>query len=340
MKTLFVMGTRPEAVKLCPVIRHFRSRGEAGSVEVCVTGQHRTMLDQVLETFAVRPEYDLNLMLPGQTLFQSTSRILAGLEDVLERSRPDLVMVQGDTATTLAGALAATYARVPVGHIEAGLRTGDRNAPFPEETNRVLVARLAKWHFAPTARAAHNLFAEGIDPYTVVVTGNSGIDAALTVRDSLASGRLQPLTCPVLDPSRKLILVTGHRRENFGEGFIGMCRGLASLAQRDDVQIVYAVHRNPEVMTPVTQYLSDLPQVQLIDPLDYMSFINLMRKAYLVLTDSGGIQEEGPSLGKAVLVMREKTERPEAVESRNGEAGGDRRAAHLSRGQSAPGRSG
>lgn len=315
MKTLFVMGTRPEAVKLCPVIRHFRSCRDHASVEVCVTGQHRSMLDQVLETFAVKPEYDLDLMLPGQTLFQSTSRILAGLEDVLKRSQPDLVMVQGDTTTTLCGALAATYARVPVGHIEAGLRTGDMNAPFPEEMNRVVVARLATWHFAPTSRAAQNLFAEGIDDSRVVVTGNSGIDAAFTVRDALASGSICPSIRPALDSSRKLILVTGHRRESFGDGFVGICRGLARLAQRNDVQIVYPVHRNPQVTGPVTQYLGDLPRVQLIGPMDYVSFIDLMSKAYLVLTDSGGIQEEGPSLGKPILVMREKTERPEAVEA-------------------------
>jgi len=273
------------------------------------------MLDQVLETFAVRPEYDLDLMLPGQTLFQLTSRILAGLESVLQHSRPDLVMVQGDTTSTLAGALAATYARVPVGHIEAGLRTGDMNAPFPEETNRVLVARLARWHFAPTSSAARNLFVEGIDQSAVVITGNPGIDAALAVRDRLLSGKLRPATCPVLEPSRKLVLVTAHRRESFGEGFAGICRGLARLAQRGDVEIVYPVHRNPQVMTPVTGYLNKLPHVQLIEPMDYVSFINLMSKAYLVLTDSGGIQEEGPSLGKPILVMRHKTERPEAVEA-------------------------
>ena len=313
MKILFIMGTRPEAIKLCPVIRHFRSSENPASVEVCVTGQHRSMLDQVLQTFAVQPEYDLDLMLPGQTLFQSTARILAGLESVLHSAQPDLVMVQGDTTTTLCGALAATYSGKHVGHIEAGLRTGDRNAPFPEEMNRVLVARLATWHFAPTSSAARNLFAEGIDPSAVMVTGNSGIDAALNVRDALASGSLHSATRPHLDTSRKLILVTAHRRESFGDGFAGICRGLARLARRNDVQIVYPVHRNPQVMAPVTQYLSGLPGVKLLDPLDYVSFIDLMSKAYLVLTDSGGIQEEGPSLGKPILVMREKTERPEAV---------------------------
>jgi UDP-N-acetylglucosamine 2-epimerase (non-hydrolysing) len=273
------------------------------------------MLDQVLETFAVRPEYDLDLMLPGQTLFQSTSRILAGLETVVQNSRPDLVMVQGDTTTTLCGALAATYAKLAVGHIEAGLRTGDMRAPFPEEMNRVLVTRLATWHFAPTLSAAGNLLVEGVDRSSVVVTGNSGIDAALSVRDELASGRLHSAVRPVLEPSQKLILVTGHRRENFGEGFVGICRSLARLARRDDVQIIYPVHRNPQVMGPVNEYLGGLSRVQLIEPLDYVSFIDLMRKAYLVLTDSGGIQEEGPSLGKPILVMRDKTERPEAVEA-------------------------
>jgi UDP-N-acetylglucosamine 2-epimerase (non-hydrolysing) len=273
------------------------------------------MLDQVLETFAVRPEYDLDLMLPGQTLFQSTSRIVAGLEQVLQRSKPNLVIVQGDTTTTLCGALAGIYARVPVGHIEAGLRTGDMDAPFPEEMNRVVVARLAHWHFAPTACAAENLFTEGIDSSRVIITGNSGIDAAFTVRDALVSGQLHATVRPVLDSSRKLILVTGHRRESFGEGFLGICRGLARLAQRSDVEIIYPVHRNPQVTAPVTKYLGGLSRVQLIEPLDYVSFIDLMTKAYLVLTDSGGIQEEGPSLGKPILVMREKTERPEAVDA-------------------------
>jgi UDP-N-acetylglucosamine 2-epimerase (non-hydrolysing) len=224
-------------------------------------------------------------------------------------------MVQGDTTTTLCGALAATYARVPVGHIEAGLRTGDMNAPFPEEMNRVLVARLATWHFAPTLSAAQNLFAEGISSSAVVVTGNTGIDAVFSIRDALAYGSIRPTIRPNLDPSRKLVLVTGHRRESFGEGFTGICRGLARLARRDDVQIVYPVHRNPQVMAPVNEYLGHLDRVQLIEPLDYVSFIDLMSKAYLLLTDSGGIQEEGPSLGKPILVMREKTERPEAVEA-------------------------
>jgi UDP-N-acetylglucosamine 2-epimerase (non-hydrolysing) len=314
MKSLFIMGTRPEAVKLCPVVRYFRSSANS-AVEVCVTGQHRSMLDQVLETFAVRPEYDLDSMLPGQSLFQSTSRILSGLESVLQRSRPDMVFVQGDTTTTLCGALAATYAKIPVGHIEAGLRTGNMREPFPEEMYRVLVTRLATWHFAPTSGAAQNLFAEGVDRSRVVVTGNSGIDAALSVCSELASGRLQPLVHPALDPSRKMILVTAHRRESFGDGFVGICRGLARLAQRNDVQIVYPVHRNPQVLEPVTKYLGGLSNVLLLEPLDYVSFIALMGKAYLLLTDSGGIQEEGPSLGKPILVMRERTERPEAVEA-------------------------
>jgi UDP-N-acetylglucosamine 2-epimerase (non-hydrolysing) len=315
MKILFIMGTRPEAIKLCPVIRYFRSCPNPPSVEVCVTGQHQSMLNQVLETFGVKPEYDLDLMLPGQSLFQSTSRIIAGLDKVLKCAEPDLVIVQGDTTTTLCGALAAAYAKVPVGHVEAGLRTGDMFEPFPEEMNRVLVTRLAKWHFAPTENAARNLLAEGIDRTRIAITGNSGIDAVLSVRDELMKGHLQPLVRPSLDASRRLILVTAHRRESFGEGFIGICRGIVRLARRGDIQIVYPVHRNPQVIEPVTQYLSGLPHVLLLEPLDYVSFIDLMGRAYLLLTDSGGIQEEGPSLGKPILVMREKTERPEAVEA-------------------------
>lgn len=315
MKILFIMGTRPEAIKVCPVIRYFRSCANPPNVEVCVTGQHRSMLDQVLETFGVKPEYDLDSMLPGQSLFQSSSRIIMSLEKVLQCAAADLAIVQGDTTTTLCGALAATYAKVPVGHLEAGLRTGDMREPFPEEMNRVLVTRLAEWHFAPTECAARNLLAEGIDRSRIAITGNSGIDAVLAVRDELTKGHLQPLIRPVLDPSRRLILVTGHRRESFGEGFAGICRGIARLAQRGDIQIVYPVHRNPQVIEPVTKYLSGLPHVLLLEPLDYVSFIDLMRKAYLLLTDSGGVQEEGPSLGKPILVMREKTERPEAVQA-------------------------
>jgi UDP-N-acetylglucosamine 2-epimerase (non-hydrolysing) len=310
-----VFGTRPEAIKLCPVLLHLRSRPTEFEPRVCVTGQHRHMLDQVLAVFDVRPDHDLDLMLPGQTLFQSTSRILAGLEAVLKAEQPDIVLVQGDTTTTLCGALAAFYARVPIGHVEAGLRTGDMAQPFPEEMNRVLAGRLARLHFAATDGAAQNLIAEGIDKASVTVTGNSGIDAVLFVRDGLESGALAADSLPVLDPSRKLIVVTAHRRESFGDGFEQICAALARLAARPDVQIVYPVHRNPNVQEPVNRILAGLPNVVLLEPLEYVPFVDLMRKAYLLITDSGGIQEEGPSLGKPVLVMREKTERPEAVQA-------------------------
>jgi len=310
-----VFGTRPEAIKLSPVLLHLRSRPSEFETRVCVTGQHRHMLDQVLAVFDVQPDHDLDLMLPGQTLFQSTSRILAALEAVFKAERPGLVLVQGDTTTTLCGALAGFYARVPVGHVEAGLRTGDKAEPFPEEMNRVLAGRLADLHFAATAGAARNLIAEGVDPDRITVTGNSGIDAVLYVRDGLESGKLIADGLPPLDPSKKLIVVTAHRRESFGEGFERICAALARLAARPDVQIVYPVHRNPNVLEPVSRLLAGLPNVLLIEPMEYVPFVDLMRKAYLLITDSGGIQEEGPSLGKPVLVMRDKTERPEAVEA-------------------------
>jgi UDP-N-acetylglucosamine 2-epimerase (non-hydrolysing) len=315
IKVLFVFGTRPEAIKLCPVLLHLRSRPSEFETRVCVTGQHRHMLDQVLAVFDVQPDHDLDLMLPGQTLFQSTSRILAALEAVFKAEQPGIVLVQGDTTTTLCGALAGFYARVPVGHVEAGLRTGDKAEPFPEEMNRVLAGRLADLHFAATAGAARNLIAEGVDPDRITVTGNSGIDAVLYVRDGLESGKLVADGLPTLDPSKKLIVVTAHRRESFGEGFERICAALARLAARPDVQIVYPVHRNPNVQEPVKRRLAGLPNVLLIEPLEYVPFVDLMRKAYLLITDSGGIQEEGPSLGKPVLVMRDKTERPEAVEA-------------------------
>jgi UDP-N-acetylglucosamine 2-epimerase (non-hydrolysing) len=315
IKVLFVFGTRPEAIKLCPVLLHLRSRPSEFETRVCVTGQHRHMLDQVLAVFDVQPDHDLDLMLPGQTLFQSTARILAALEAVLKAEQPDIVLVQGDTTTTLCGALAGFYARVPVGHVEAGLRTGDKAEPFPEEMNRVLAGRLADLHFAATAGAARNLIAEGVDKARITVTGNSGIDAVLYVRDGLVSGRLTAVGLPRLDPSKKLIVVTAHRRESFGEGFERICAALARLAGRPDVQIVFPVHRNPNVQEPVNRLLAGLPNVLLIEPLEYVPFVDLMRKAYLLITDSGGIQEEGPSLGKPVLVMRDKTERPEAVEA-------------------------
>jgi UDP-N-acetylglucosamine 2-epimerase (non-hydrolysing) len=254
-------------------------------------------------------------MLPGQTLFQSTSRILTGLEPVLIAEKPDLVLVQGDTTTTFAGALAAFYRRIPVGHVEAGLRTGDLFQPFPEEANRLLTTRLATLHFAATRWAAGNLAREGIPTESIAVTGNTGIDAVLYVRDELEAGRLPGADWNWLDPSRKLIVVTAHRRESFGAGFEQICRALARLADRPDVQIVYPVHPNPNVREPANRHLGGRANIRLIEPLGYVPFVDLMRRAYLLVTDSGGIQEEGPSLGKPILVLREKTERPEAVEA-------------------------
>jgi UDP-N-acetylglucosamine 2-epimerase (non-hydrolysing) len=313
VKILFIFGTRPEAIKLCPVIRLMAGRPDEFRVKVCVTAQHRALLDQVLAAFSVRPDHDLDLMLPGQTLFQSSSRILAGLEPVLAAETPDMVLVQGDTTTTLCGALAAFYQRVPVGHVEAGLRTGDMRQPFPEEMNRVLTSSLASLHFAATEGAAGNLHAEGVDPQRVSVTGNTGIDAVLHVAGEIEQGRLDGGQWPQLDNRRKLIVVTAHRRESFGDGFERICRALARLAERSDVQIVYPVHPNPNVQQPVNRHLRNLENVLLTEPMGYVPFVDLMRRAHILLTDSGGVQEEGPSLGKPVLVMREKTERPEAV---------------------------
>jgi len=313
--TLFVFGTRPEAIKLCPVILQLRSRPDEFQVVVCATAQHRAMLDQVLQVFGIVPDFDLDLMRPGQTLSQSSSRILAALEPVLTETKPDIVIVQGDTTTTFCGALAAFYHHIPVAHVEAGLRTNDLQQPFPEELNRVLTSRIASLHFAATERSRTNLTAENIPCARIFVTGNSGIDAVLHIRDRLVSGELTVPAFPWRDHSRKLIVVTAHRRESFGAGFESICRGLLRLASRADVQIVYPVHRNPNVTDPVTRLLGGVPHIVLIEPLDYVPFVELMRQAWLLITDSGGIQEEGPSLGKPILVMREKTERPEAVEA-------------------------
>ena len=312
-RVLFVFGTRPEAIKLCPLVHALRLRKDIFDVQVCVTGQHRSMLDQVLEVFDVRPDYDLDVMQSGQTLTALTARILNGLEPVLSRAKPDLLLVQGDTTTTMAGALAAFYQGVAVGHVEAGLRTGDLRQPFPEELNRVVTSRMATLHFAPTERAAQALRAEGVADASVFVTGNTGIDAVLYVRDRLQSGALNGGGIPGIDPSRKTILVTSHRRESFGAGFQRSMRALRRLADREDVQVVYPVHRNPNVLGPAHQMLGQHSRVLLIDPLSYVPFVDLMRKSWLIITDSGGVQEEAPSLGRPVLVLRDKTERPEAV---------------------------
>jgi len=311
---LFVFGTRPEAIKLCPLLLKLRSFPELYSTKVCVTAQHRGMLDQVLTAFAITPDYDLNVMTPGQTLFQSTARILQALERPFTEFRPDLAVVQGDTTTTLCGALAAFYSGVPVAHVEAGLRTGDLQQPFPEELNRVLTARITRLHFAATQSAADNLRSEGISE-NVWITGNTGIDAVLHVRDRLERGELTASGSGFDRPGKRLILVTAHRRESFGAGFERICQALTAIADRDDVHLVYPVHPNPNVHTAVHERLRSHPNITLTEPMNYVPFVDLMRRAYLILTDSGGIQEEGPSLGKPVLVLREKTERPEAVEA-------------------------
>ncbi len=315
IKVLFVFGTRPEAIKLCPVVRHMQSRAPEFSARVCVTAQHRGLLDQVLEIFGVQPDHDLDIMQPGQTLSQSTARIIAALEPVMQQEKPDMVLVQGDTTSTFCGALSAFYHHVPVGHIEAGLRTWDLQQPFPEEANRVLTGRLTDLHFAATEWSAANLRKEGVAPDSILVTGNTGIDAVLQVARELEAGRLDPFTAAPLHPGKKLIVVTSHRRESFGGGVRSLCDALAKLAARGDTQIVFAVHPNPNVRGPVHERLGNNPNIALVDPVSYVPFVDLMRRSYLLLTDSGGIQEEGPSLGKPILVLREKTERPEAVEA-------------------------
>lgn len=313
LRVLFIFGTRPEAIKLAPLVRLLQQDSQRFTARTVVTAQHRELLDQVLSAFSIQPDHDLNLMRPGQGLHASASRIIAALEPVLEQEQPDWAVVQGDTTTAFCGALAAFYRGVRVAHVEAGLRTGDPRAPFPEEMNRVLVSRLASLHFAPTTESADNLRNEGVASGTVHVTGNTGIDAVLEVRDALERGELTAPGLPGLDPDRKLIVVTGHRRESFGDGLRRICEALAELAGRGDAQIVYPVHPNPNVTGPVHEILGGRTNVHLIDPLPYVPFVDLMRRAHILLTDSGGIQEEAPSLGKPVLVMRDKTERPEAV---------------------------
>ncbi|MEO8025390.1 MAG: UDP-N-acetylglucosamine 2-epimerase (non-hydrolyzing) [Bryobacteraceae bacterium] len=324
LHVLFVFGTRPEAIKLAPLIRHLRSDGRF-RVSICVTAQHRGLLDQVLGAFEIIPDFDLDLMTPGQTLGSSSARILAGLDPVLRDARPDLVLVQGDTTTTLCGALAAFYARIPVGHVEAGLRTYDLGQPFPEEMNRVLTTRMAALHFAATAGAAEALRKEQVPDAAITVTGNTGIDAVLYVRDALERGDITSELPIALDPAKRLIVVTAHRRESFGAGFDEICAALAELSERPDVQIVYPVHPNPNVRTAVDRWLLGRDAIQLIEPLAYVPFIDLLRRAHMILTDSGGIQEEAPSLGKPVLVLRDTTERPEGIAAGTAELTGANR---------------
>lgn len=315
-RLLIVFGTRPEALKCFPVAR--AALANPGFItEICVTAQHREMVDGVLKLTGLPVHYDLNIMQPGQTLFDVTTRVLTGMAQVLKNSKPDIVMVQGDTTTAAAAALAAFYSRIPVAHIEAGLRSHDINSPFPEELNRKIVGEIATWHFAPTAEARENLIGEGKKPGSIFVTGNTVIDTLLHFSgamddDELLSHELAA-RFPFLDRSKKLILVTGHRRENFDGGIERICTALKVLAARGDVQIVYPVHPNPNVREVVEAELRDLPNIHLIDPQDYLPFLYLQKRSYLVLTDSGGVQEEAPSLGKPVLVLRENTERPEGI---------------------------
>lgn len=319
IKTLCVFGTRPEAIKMAPLALSLGvdARFEA---KVCVTGQHREMLDQVLDLFELKPDYDLNIMKPGQDLTDVTTAILHGMKDVLAEVKPDIVLVHGDTATTFATTLAAYYQQIPVGHVEAGLRTGNIYSPWPEEANRKLTGALAELNFAPTNRSRDNLLAEGIVTTRIHVTGNTVIDALLDVVGKLESNQVLmeqfDNQFDFLDTNRMMILVTGHRRESFGGGFDRICQALRETAiAHPDVQIVYPVHLNPNVLEPVRRLLSDIGNIHLIEPLDYLPFVYLMNRAHIILTDSGGIQEEAPSLGKPVLVMRNTTERPEAVDA-------------------------
>ena len=314
-KVLVVFGTRPEAIKLSPLVLHLGACRRIFQVKVCVTAQHRGMLDSILARFGVQPDYDLDVMAPNQSLSALTGRILSGMEPILRKDKPDIVLVQGDTTTTFAAALASFYHRVPVGHVEAGLRTGDLGQPFPEELNRALTTKLSCLHFAPTQRAAANLLGEGVPSERVVVTGNTGIDALLYTRDRLERGEWPGFTGELPPPGKHFVLMTAHRRESFGAGLESICAAALRIAARGDTEIIYPVHPNPNVRSVVEQRLKNVPGIRLIEPVDYVPFVDLMRRATLLLTDSGGVQEEAPSLGKPVLVMRNKTERQEAVEA-------------------------
>ncbi|WP_313655893.1 non-hydrolyzing UDP-N-acetylglucosamine 2-epimerase [Pantoea sp.] len=319
MKVLTVFGTRPEAIKMAPLVQAL-AQDPAFESRLCVTAQHREMLDQVLRLFRLQPDYDLNIMRPEQGLTEITCRILEGMKTVLLDFKPDIVLVHGDTTTTLAASLAAFYQQIPVGHVEAGLRTGDLASPWPEEGNRKLTGHLARLHFTPTARSRQNLLQENLPDARIIVTGNTVIDALLWVRDQVLDDTSLNAELaaryPFLDPAKKLVLVTGHRRESFGDGFERICSALAQIArQHPEAQIVYPVHLNPNVSEPVNRILSGIENIILIEPQEYLPFVWLMNRAWLILTDSGGIQEEAPSLGKPVLVMRDTTERPEAVDA-------------------------
>ena len=328
---MLVFGTRPEAIKMAPLVKEFQKYPEQFQTIVCVTGQHREMLDQVLHIFEIEPDYDLNIMKQGQDLYDVTARVLTGMRDVLKEARPDVVLVHGDTTTSTAAALAAFYQQIPVGHVEAGLRTHNVYSPWPEEMNRQITGRIAAYHFAPTPLSRQNLLAEGIRDGKITITGNTVIDALYMVVERIKDDKTLEfgLNCSLikagydvdrLNEGRKLVLITGHRRENFGEGFINICKAIKALVGKyPDVDFVYPMHLNPNVRKPIHDVfgedLSNLKNMFFIEPLEYLSFVYLMEKSTIVLTDSGGIQEEAPGLGKPVLVMRNTTERPEALEA-------------------------
>ena len=328
---MLVFGTRPEAIKMAPLVKEFHKHSKQFKTIVCVTGQHRQMLDQVLDLFDIAPDYDLNIMKQGQDLYDVTARVLTGMRDVLKETRPNVVLVHGDTTTSTAAALAAFYQQIPVGHVEAGLRTHNVYSPWPEEMNRQITGRIAEYNFAPTPLSRENLLKENVDDDKITVTGNTVIDALYMVvdtvknnpeLDSKLNAELKKAGYDVnrLANGRKMVLITGHRRENFGDGFISMCRSIKTLTEKyPDVDFVYPMHLNPNVRKPIHEVfgkdLSGLSNIFFIEPLEYLSFVYLMEKSFIVLTDSGGIQEEAPGLGKPVLVMRDTTERPEAVEA-------------------------
>lgn len=322
-KVLIVFGTRPEAIKMAPLVKEFQKYSSLFETKVCVTAQHREMLDQVLGLFEITPEYDLNIMKLGQDLYDVTSNVLLGMKDILSNFKPDIVFVHGDTATTFGASLAAFYQKIKVAHIEAGLRTGDIYSPWPEEANRQLTTQITAYHFAPTQTSKENLLKENVNVNAITVTGNTVIDALFLALEKIKSNQTleneiitKLKTLYPFNPERKTILVTGHRRENHGQGFVNICEALKSIAeQNSDIDIVYPVHLNPNVQKPVKAILSNIANVHLIEPLQYESFIYLMDKSYFIITDSGGVQEEAPSLGKPVLVMRDTTERPEALEA-------------------------
>lgn len=316
MRILFVFGTRPEAIKLAPVIKELQVYPDAFDVKICVTAQHRKMLDQVLDFFDIVPDFDLDIMRPDQSLTDITTKALKGIEEVIFSCRPEWLIVQGDTTTTFAGALAAFYQKIRVAHVEAGLRSFHKYAPFPEEMNRVMTSHLSDFHFAPTPKARDNLLREGIVDEKISVVGNTSIDALFLCLDKVSNWKADEFPfLERIDFNKRLILVTGHRRESFGEPFEEICYALKSIAENNEVEIVYPVHLNPNVRRPVFKILSDIPNIHLIEPLDYPSFVWLMNKSYIILTDSGGVQEEAPSLGKTVLVTRDLTERIEGVQA-------------------------